>query len=285
MPQHADTSAAARAAVTEAVTFSILVPSYNPGAYFGPAIESALRQMSADDEILIQDAGSTDGTQDIIAALAAEDPRVRAVVESDDGQSDALNRALARATGHWVIWLNADDLLIEGALPAIRAAAIETPDASVLTGDHQLLRAGGDVVGTFDGKPIEKRTLLRRSTCASFSGSVVVRRDLLDALGGFENDLHCTMDYSLQFRLAAVAPRQRALPVPIGALRFHDASKSANLWRTFLGESFRLRMRYAESGTDRVLGIVGTAEQLASFLVFRIRLTPTYRRLRGAVRH
>lgn len=270
---------------TGAVRVSILVPSFNPGAHFEPAIRSALRQMGPHDEILVQDAGSTDGTPNLIAALAESDPRVKAVVESDDGQSDALNRALRRARGQWVLWLNADDVLVEGALAAVRTAACESPDATVLTGDHQLLRAGGDVVGTYRGKPIETRTLLRRSTCASFSGSVIIRRDYLESLGGFDKHLHCTMDYSLQFRIAETAPVQQSMPVPIGALRFHDASKSANLWQTFLVESFRLRLRYATSPADRLLGLVGTVEQLASFLVFRIRLTPGYRRLRGVLRN
>lgn len=269
---------------TGAVRVSILVPSFNPGAHFEPAIRSALDQMGPHDEILIQDAGSTDGTQDLIAAFAESDPRVKAVIEADDGQSDALNRALARSDGHWVLWLNADDVLVEGALAAVRAAVDDSSGATVLTGDHQLLRAAGEVVGTYRGRPIETRTLLRRSTCASFSGSVVMRRDYLESLGGFDTDLHCTMDYSLQFRIAETAPVQHSIPVPIGALRFHDASKSANLWRTFLAESFRLRQRFATSPTDRLLGLVGTVEQLASFLVFRIRLTPAYRRVRGVLR-
>lgn len=268
----------------ETVSISVLVPSFDPGAHFEPAIRSALRQLGPHDEILVQDAGSTDGTQDLIAALAETDPRVKAVIEADEGQSDALNRALARATGQWVLWLNADDVLVEGALVAIRAAVRTSPGATVLTGDHQLLRAAGDVVGTYRGKPIETRTLLRRSTCASFSGSVIIRRDYLESLGGFDKHLHCTMDYSLQFRIAETAPQQQSMPVPIGALRFHDASKSANLWRTFLAESFRLRLRYATSPTERLLGLLGTAEQLVSFLVFRIRLTPGYRRLRGVLR-
>jgi hypothetical protein len=226
---------------TGTVSVSILVPSFNPGAHFEPAIRSALGQMSAHDEILIQDAGQ------------------------------------------WVLWLNADDILVEGALAAVRAAVRDSPGAAVLTGDHQLLQAAGDVVGTYRGRPIETRTLLRRSTCASFSGSVIIRRDYLESLGGFDEHLHCTMDYSLQFRIAETAPVQQSMPIPIGALRFHDASKSANLWRTFLAESFRLRLHYATSPTDRLLGLAGTVEQLVSFLVFRIRLTPGYRRLRGVL--
>ncbi|WP_448221777.1 glycosyltransferase [Gordonia iterans] len=265
---------------TTAPTISVLVPAFNPGDYFPPAIESALSQLGRHDEIVIQDAGSNDGTGEVIAGLEA-DPRVRAVIEPDEGQSDALNRALARAQGEWIIWLNADDILVDGALEALREAIGRDPALEVVTGDHQLLRADGEVIDEYRGRPITTDVLLRRSTCASFSGSVAVRTDLLRKLGGFDESLNCAMDYELQYRIAASDPVQQAVDAPIGALRFHDASKSANLWKGFLAETLRLRARYATTWRQRGLAMIGVAEQLASFAVFRIRLSPVYRKLRN----
>ena len=74
----------------ETVSISVLVPSFDPGAHFEPAIRSALRQLGPHDEIVIQDAGSTDGTQDLIAALTKTDPRVKAVIEADEGHDAFL---------------------------------------------------------------------------------------------------------------------------------------------------------------------------------------------------
>jgi glycosyltransferase involved in cell wall biosynthesis len=76
--------------------FSIFVPSYKPAPFFETAMHSALDQVDLDDEPLIQDADSADGTQEIIAEVRA-DQRVKRVIEPDHGQADAFNRALARA--------------------------------------------------------------------------------------------------------------------------------------------------------------------------------------------
>ncbi|MGB6247091.1 MULTISPECIES: glycosyltransferase [Gordonia] len=268
---------------TTPTTFSILVPSFNPGRYLAEAMSSALDQLGPHDEILVQDACSTDGSQELLRRLAATDSRLRPVFAADDGQSDALNRALSRASGTWTIWLNADDVLCAGALAGVRAALADRPDLQVLTGDHRLLRADGEVIDDFDGRPIELDTLLRRSTCASFSGSVVARTDFLRDLGGFDTALNCTMDYELQYRIARARPRQAAVPVRIGALRLHDASKTGTLWRTFLTEAHRLRMGNAATARQRALGWIGTGEQAASVVVFGLRQTAGYRRLRRAV--
>ena len=261
-------------------TISILVPAFNPGAYFPIAIDSALSQLGPADEIVIQDAGSNDGTGELLAKLA-EDPRIRVVVEPDEGQSDALNRALGRAQNDWIIWLNADDIIVDGALDAVREAIRHDQLLDVVTGDHQLLRADGEVIDNYPGKPITTDVLLRRSTCASFSGSVAIRTDLLRNLGGFDKSLNCAMDYELQYRIAAAGPAQRAVRAPIGALRFHDASKSANLWKAFFRETLALRTKYATTWRQRGLAAVGVAEQLISFALFRVRLMPAYRKLRN----
>jgi glycosyltransferase involved in cell wall biosynthesis len=70
-------------------------PSYKPAPFIETAMHSALDQVDLDDE-LIQDADSTDGTQQIFAEMRA-DQRVKPVIEPDRGQADAFNRALARA--------------------------------------------------------------------------------------------------------------------------------------------------------------------------------------------
>jgi glycosyltransferase involved in cell wall biosynthesis len=241
--------------------------------------------MGSDDELIVQDGGSTDGSADILRDLSSRDPRVKFESAPDDGQSDALNRGLARATGDWIVWLNADDVLLDNALDSSRDALSKTGEmTAVLTGNHEILRASGDRVDTYRGYPIETETLLKRSTCASFSGSVIVRRSFLCGIGGFDNSLACTMDYALQLRIAQETPEQIAIGTPIGALRFHDTSKSANLWKTFLRESLVLRMRYADTPRRRALAFRGLGEQALSFMFFRVRLMPGYRKVRRAIR-
>jgi glycosyltransferase involved in cell wall biosynthesis len=258
--------------------FSILVPSYNPAPFFETAIRSALDQMGPDDELLIQDAGSTDGTQEIIAELARADQRVKPVIEPDRGQSDALNRALARAKPSWVIWLNADDVILPGALDGLREAIVEHPEADLFYGGSRIIRADGTSVSFLPGREMNLKKLLRRGP-TSFSGSIVMREAALREMGGIP-ERHCTMDYDLQMRIALSNLRQVNVPFGIGALRFHEGAKSSNLAKTFIKESYDIRMQYSHTPTEKLCGVWGAAWHVADMPVYRIRLSPTYRRFR-----
>jgi glycosyltransferase involved in cell wall biosynthesis len=259
--------------------FSILVPSYNPAPFFETAMRSALDQMDPDDELLIQDAGSSDGTQKIIAELARADQRVKPVIEPDRGQSDGLNRALARAKPSWVIWLNSDDVLLPSALDGLRKAIVEHPEADLFYGGSRIIRADGTLVDFFRGRKMDLKKLLRQGV-RSFSGSIVMRDATLRELGGIETGLHCSMDYDLQLRIAQSNLRQVNVPFGIGALRFHEGAKSAHLWKMTMKECYDIRMQYSRTPTEKLYGLWGQAWNLAEQPVFRLRLTPTYRRFR-----
>ncbi|WP_234787892.1 MULTISPECIES: glycosyltransferase [Mycolicibacter] len=259
--------------------FSILVPSFNTAPFAETAFRSALDQMGPDDELLIQDAGSTDGTQEIIAELARADPRVKPVIEPDRGQSDALNRALARAKPSWTIWLNSDDVLLPDALDGLRKAVVEHPDADLFYGGSCMIREDGTSVDFFPGRKMEFEKLLLLGPTA-FSGSIVMRDSTLRELGGIDESLHCSMDFELQVRIAQSTLRQVGVPFGIGALRFHDATKAAKMWPTFVKESYDIRMRYAHTPVQKLYGLGGAAFHLAQIPVFKLRLSPTYRKLR-----
>src|SRR2546430_4160523 len=93
------------------VKLSVVVPSLNSGRFIRHALSSVLAQESVDLEVIVQDGGSSDETREIIRDYG--DDRILLVTESDDGQAEALNRAVQRATGEWILWLNADDVLAE----------------------------------------------------------------------------------------------------------------------------------------------------------------------------
>jgi glycosyltransferase involved in cell wall biosynthesis len=266
-------------ALVEKPVFSILVPSYNAAPFVERAMRSALDQMGPDDELLIQDAGSTDGTLDILRRLENEDSRLKLVVERDRGQSDALNLALARAKPSWVVWLNSDDVVLPGGLDAVREAIINNPGADIICAATSMIREDDSVVEYWPGHEIETKRLMRQG-CYTFSGSIIMRDTTLRALGGLGVEFWCAMDFDLQMRIAQSGYRQITIPAAVGALRFHEGSKSANLWKTFIRESYHIRMNYSRSLRERLYGFWGFAWQLAAVPVFRTRLTPGYRKIR-----
>ena len=113
-------ASATPAPASDAPRLSILVPTWNAEATIERALESVLAERAIPLEVIVVDDASTDGTADIVAAVAERDPRVVLVrLRANGGVSAARNRALAMVRGEWVAFLDADDLLLPGALDAL----------------------------------------------------------------------------------------------------------------------------------------------------------------------
>ena len=99
--------------------FSCVVPVKGPRPYMDVALAS-LRNQGMDDEleIIVQDGSGElfDCSDCSIVRLKNEGVNIRWEREPDKGQSDALNKGFAKAKGEWLFWLNADDVLLPGAL-------------------------------------------------------------------------------------------------------------------------------------------------------------------------
>ncbi len=122
-----------RPSISELPTISVMMPSYNHGAFLQAAINSVLSQRYPKLEFMIFDGGSTDGSAGIIQSYA--DRLAYWISQSDGGQVNALNQGLARATGDVIGWLNSDDLYTDGTLARVGRYFAEHPDIMLLHGD------------------------------------------------------------------------------------------------------------------------------------------------------
>src|SRR4051794_28249572 len=90
---------------------SVVVPAYRREAAIGAAIRSVTTQTYRDLETVVVDDGSPDGTADVVAALAADDRRIRLLrFPENQGRSAARNAGMDAATGEFVTFLDSDDL-------------------------------------------------------------------------------------------------------------------------------------------------------------------------------
>lgn len=206
---------------------SAVVPSLNHGRFIARAVRSLLAQNDPALEILVIDGGSTDGTA---AALAPFRERLAVVVrEPDRGHADALRKGFERARGELLCWLNADDLLLPGALAALRGALDADPRATFAHGPRVFIDASDRVTGF--------RTLPWRSAYAltrwpwTHQETVLMRRRDVEAAGGIDPSLAFAVDYDLFVRLLARGPAVW-VDRPLGAFRMHPGSKTVREFAT-----------------------------------------------------
>src|SRR5439155_21073872 len=161
----------------ERPTFSVIIPAYQAADSVGGAIESALAQTLAPDEIVVCDDGSTD---DLDAALAPYLDCIVLVRKENGGVASALNAAAARATGDFLVVLDSDDAYLPTRLEAMSALASARPDLDVLSTDA-LLEVEGRTVARFYTKaqpfPVEGQREAILDRCFLFAPAV--RRDRL----------------------------------------------------------------------------------------------------------
>ncbi len=127
---------------SEKLKFTIVITSYNYENYIGAAIESALGQTRAIDQILVIDDGSTDGSREIISGYK---DRITAIFQENAGMVGAWNRAYDFVEGDIVIYLDADDLLHSNAAEEIENRW--TPQLSKIQYDLEVIDEHGELLG------------------------------------------------------------------------------------------------------------------------------------------
>ena len=95
--------------------FSVIIPAYNSAEFLGRCVGS-LPASSQDLQIIVVDDGSTDSTSEVLAALKEQDPGLRVISQENKGVSAARNAGIAAASGDYLVFLDADDMLSPGAV-------------------------------------------------------------------------------------------------------------------------------------------------------------------------
>jgi len=115
---------------------SVLIPCWNAAATIEAALVSVLEARSVALEVVVVDDASTDGSAQIVEAVAARDPRVVLVRQPGNaGVSAARNRGLEVVRGEWLAFLDADDRWLPGGLDALARAALAS-DALAVVGQR-----------------------------------------------------------------------------------------------------------------------------------------------------
>lgn len=119
--------------------FSIIIPTYNYASFVHRAIQSVLAQQDVQVEIIVIDDGSTDNTSAILKNLST----ITYVYQENQGAATARNHGVRLAKGDYVLFLDADDELLPGALAAFQQFISEHPTADMIAAGHTSIAVNG----------------------------------------------------------------------------------------------------------------------------------------------
>ena len=210
---------------------SVIIPAYNAEQYIAKAIESCLGQTYAPHEIIVIDDVSSDRT----AAVAESFPSPVRVVRltKNTGPAGARNRGIQVSTGDWLAFLDADDWFLPEKLELQRRCALENEHAVLIYTAFVSSLDGVESPARY--VPPSKLWPMLRYKCAFHVGTVALRRDAFDAVGGFNPSVRGTEDWDLWLRLAHRYSVRRfaAVSQPLAVYRSTPGSISSNAMRMF----------------------------------------------------
>ena len=211
---------------------SIITPSYNQGEYLEETILSVLNQTYSNIEYVVIDGGSTDNSVDIIRKY--EERITYWCSEKDNGQADAINKGLKRATGDLVCWINSDDILYPHFVEKFVNHFVTHPNVDFLYGD---VEQGTDLQhATFrKGEAIDYPTMLRTLRVPMPQQSTMWRRGVMDKIGYLDPQWHVLLDREYFMRIAQHCVIEY-LPGVVAFFRNHENAKSIAEWHKWMPE-------------------------------------------------
>jgi len=257
---------------------TVVVTSFNYGAYLEEAVASALGQSGGPPRVIVVDDGSTDSeTPESLERLPVE---VEVVRQRNQGVSAARNTGLARATTPFVLLLDADDRLAPDALAALRPPLAEDPRVGFSYG---LTVFFGEWEGILRFPPYDPYRLLYRNLVGL---SALMRREVFEITGGFDASFRNYGDW--EFWLHALACGWQGVQVNSVTLEYRRHTGSMWDRRKYRDAFAAIRRKHAglyqDSSALAKQSELGPAGRLTYRLFWGLRPIPVFleRRLQAA---
>jgi glycosyltransferase involved in cell wall biosynthesis len=230
------------------IQFSVITPSYNYGRFIGDCLASVVAQEAVEVEHLVFDAGSTDNTLEVLAGY----PHAQVVSEPDRGMCDGINKGFDRCQGEWVMWLNADDRLLPGALAAVSEFAEKHPQADVIFGCWNFIDDGGRFIREMTLFPFQRQMLLFLGCYIGSTSTFYRRRTVIDKGERLSLDFRYVMDGEFYARLASKGLNFEYLPRVLAEFRMHGDNLSLRNYGVQDAEAcLKLQKQFAETRAYR----------------------------------
>jgi glycosyltransferase involved in cell wall biosynthesis len=241
-------------AATAPELVSVVMPCFNAKSFVEQAVRSALGQDYGNVELIVVDDGSSDGSRDVLARLAREyGSRMTILNQEHQGPFPARNAALRRARGTLIAFLDADDYWARDCIGKLQRA-LQAAQADLAYCGWQNVGDGGPgkepcVTVKYEAEDTVVQFL---KGCPWPIHAALVRRSVLEEVGGFSTRMFSAMDYDLWLKILAVTRNFVQVPEVLAFYRWHDQGQiSAVKWRQVL-DSWQVRRDFARDHPEQV---------------------------------
>ncbi len=221
---------------------SIITPSYNQAQFIEQTILSVLNQNYPNLEYIIIDGGSTDGSVEIIKKY--EKYLTYWVSEKDNGQSQALNKGIERATGEFISWINSDDVFFNSTLRKFVNVFKKNRSCKLFFGNTIWIDKNDNIIRRRKGENYNK-FFVKRNMFYAYGPSAFFHRDLIEKYGIIREDFHFMMDTELWLRFVSHGIEFNRLHFFCWGFRLHENAKMS-------GHNFKTSDYYKETHPSRI---------------------------------
>lgn len=225
---------------------SVVIPVYDGEQFLQEALDSVLTQTYSPIEVIVVNDGSTDGSEDVIRQYGGS---IRYFRQENSGPSAARNLGIAHARGEWIAFQDADDIWDPDKIEAQFSAA-EGQDALVHCDLRLISESGITLLDSF-AKSFRNNAVIAPTNLADLliantvNIHVLVRREALEAVGGFDNTNRWGwVDYQLWLYMMASGHRFRYVDRALASYRRHSTNLTRNKSRAARGHIYALERTY-----------------------------------------
>ena len=202
---------------------SIVTISYDQKQYLKACMDSILTQTDCELEYIVVDAGSTDGSRELIESYA---DRVIKVFERDDGPADGLNKGFACATGDVYGFINSDDYLLPGALKRVTEFFLAHPHNAFMTG-HGFTEDEFAQRTPIRPSVLTPQAMLHRAA-VMFQQTTFFTAEQFKKVGGFNRQNRTCWDYELFLNLLQQQAMHHVVNEDLAVFRLYQGSISGS---------------------------------------------------------
>lgn len=220
---------------------SVIMPSFNQRGFIAEALDSVFSQDYPSVEVFVADGASTDGTPAYLAERSARDPRLRWLSEPDTGPAQALNRALSKARGTVIGWLNSDDMYTSGAISRAVAAFEANPEWLMAYGHGEHVDIDGKLIAPYPTQKPEGPLERFADGCFICQPTAFFLRSLPVLIGPIDESFRASFDFDYWVRAFSAFPERIGFVDAVQAKsRLHEGGITARQRRDVAIEGMRI---------------------------------------------